>query len=189
MLRECFKHEGLCKIVLNSDDFYQFFKFIDLENFDVAVDAFGTFKEVLSNRQKTALVPEFLVESYDKFFGAYNKLLASNLYVTKRQSLKLLSEILMDRSNAQVRDKYLAHVENLKLIMNLLVNKAQGIKIEAYNVFKLFVYNPKKSDGIKNILLLNRDKLVSYLTEFKVKDDIQFEEEKEKVVKKIQDLQ
>lgn len=89
MLRECFKHETLCKIVLYSQYFYQFFTFIDLENFDVSVDAFQSFKELLSNKQKTSLVPDFLNDNYDKFFQAYNKLLASDLYVTKRQSLKV----------------------------------------------------------------------------------------------------
>lgn len=91
MLRECFKHEQLCKTVLYSEYFYQFFTFIDLENFDISVDAFQSFKELLSNKQKTNLVPDFLNDNYDQFFKEYNKLLASKLYVTKRQSLKVLT--------------------------------------------------------------------------------------------------
>lgn len=89
-----------------------------------------------------------------------------------------------------IMHKYLAQVENLKIIMNLLVNKATGIKTEAYNVFKLFVYNPKKPDGIKNILLNNKDQLIQYLKDFKPnhEGDTSFDEEKEKIIKKIQEL-
>jgi calcium binding protein 39 len=36
-----------------------------------------------------ALVAEFLAEHYSDFFEAYNKLLQSDNYVTKRQSLKV----------------------------------------------------------------------------------------------------
>lgn len=36
-----------------------------------------------------ALVAEYLLENYADFFASYNKLLQSENYVTKRQSLKV----------------------------------------------------------------------------------------------------
>ena len=44
MLRECSKHESLTKIILNSEDFYRFFDYVELSTFDVASDAFTTFR-------------------------------------------------------------------------------------------------------------------------------------------------
>jgi hypothetical protein len=44
MLRECTKHESLTKILLNSDNFYRFFDYVELSTFDVASDAFTTFR-------------------------------------------------------------------------------------------------------------------------------------------------
>ena len=44
MLRECIRHEPLAKIILLSDDFYDFFKYVEVSTFDIASDAFSTFK-------------------------------------------------------------------------------------------------------------------------------------------------
>ena len=44
MLRECVRHEPLCKIILNSEKFYNFFGFVEVSTFDIASDAFATFK-------------------------------------------------------------------------------------------------------------------------------------------------
>lgn len=44
MLRECVRHEPLCKIVLYSEEFYNFFGFVEVSTFDIASDAFATFK-------------------------------------------------------------------------------------------------------------------------------------------------
>jgi calcium binding protein 39 len=44
MLRECVRHEHLAKIVLQSDEFYNFFGYVEVSTFDIASDAFSTFK-------------------------------------------------------------------------------------------------------------------------------------------------
>ena len=44
ILRECLRHENLCKIVLDSNQFWKFFHYVELSTFDVASDAFATFK-------------------------------------------------------------------------------------------------------------------------------------------------
>ncbi len=44
MLRECVRHESLCKIILYSEEFYYFFRFVEVSTFDIASDAFTTFK-------------------------------------------------------------------------------------------------------------------------------------------------
>ena len=44
MLRECIRYEALTKILLYSDNFYDFFKYVEVSTFDIASDAFATFK-------------------------------------------------------------------------------------------------------------------------------------------------
>lgn len=44
MLRECARYEALAKILLYSEEFYHFFKFVEVSTFDIASDAFSTFK-------------------------------------------------------------------------------------------------------------------------------------------------
>lgn len=48
------------------------------------------------------LCAEFLESNYDKVFTHYQQLLNSENYVTRRQSLKLLGELLLDRHNFTV---------------------------------------------------------------------------------------
>ncbi len=44
MLRECIKHETLAKVILYSPRFWDFFKYVEVANFDIASDAFSSFK-------------------------------------------------------------------------------------------------------------------------------------------------
>src|SRR5689334_10126928 len=87
MLRECIRHEALAKIILYSRTFFNFFNYVEVATFDVASDAFGTFKELLTKHK--ALGAEFLEKNYDKVFELYTQLLKSQNYVTRRQSLKV----------------------------------------------------------------------------------------------------
>lgn len=67
----------------------------------------------------------------------YGTLTSSKNYVTKRQSLKLLGEILLDRANFNVMTRYIANESNLKMVMNLLKDKSKNIQFEAFHVFKV----------------------------------------------------
>ncbi|KAG1439093.1 hypothetical protein G6F56_012406 [Rhizopus delemar] len=87
ILRECVRHEALAKTILYSKQFYCLFEYIEMSTFDVASDAFASFKETLAKHKQ--MVAEFLETNYDNFFEHYQKLLQSGNYVTKRQSLKV----------------------------------------------------------------------------------------------------
>jgi calcium binding protein 39 len=51
--------------------------------------------------QHKRIAAEFLESDYDRFFQHYTRQLASNNYATRRQFLKLLSDILLDRQAKQ----------------------------------------------------------------------------------------
>lgn len=44
MLRECARYEALAKIMLHSSEFFNFFRYVEVSTFDIASDAFSTFK-------------------------------------------------------------------------------------------------------------------------------------------------
>lgn len=190
MLRECIAKEPLAKIILYSDElFYKFFDYVQLSQFDIASDAFATFKDLLSSHK--ILCADFLEKNYDRIFDKYVELLNSENYVTRRQSLKLLGELLLDRANFTVMTKYISNPENLKLMMNMLRDKSRNIQFEAFHVFKVFVANPNKTKPILDILLKNKSKLVTFLDAFhndRAEDD-QFSDEKKYLIKQIKDLQ
>lgn len=76
-------------------------------------------------------------QQYAQFFASFTTLILSTNYVTKRQSLKLLGEILLDRANFNVMTRYIANEANLKMMMNLLRDKSKNIQFEAFHVFKV----------------------------------------------------
>jgi calcium binding protein 39 len=123
------------------------------------------------------------------FTQHYNPiLLNSSSYVTKRQSIKLLGEILLDRSNYVVMTKYVDSGDNLKLTMNLLKDDRKMVQYEAFHVFKVFVANPNKSDDVRKILVKNRGRLLRFLPGFlegRTEDD-QFLDEKSFLVRQIE---
>lgn len=188
MLRECIRYESLARSVLMSNNFYNFFTYVEMSTFDIASDAFATFKDLLTRHK--LLAAEYLDKSYEMFFEKYRKLLDSENYVTRRQSLKLLGELLLDRHNFTIMTKYISNPENLKLMMNLLRDKSRNIQFEAFHVFKVFVANPNKAPPILDILLKNKDKLVDFLTNFHSDrtEDEQFNDEKTYLIKQIKDL-
>lgn len=189
ILRECLRYEPLAKIVLNSTQMYDLFKYVELSTFDLASDAFSTFKELLTRHK--GICATFLESGYDKFFTEYRILLDSQNYVTKRQSLKLLGELLLDRHNFTVMTRYISNADNLKLMMNLLRDKSRNIQFEAFHVFKVFVANPNKTQPILDILVKNKDKLVDFLMNFHSDrtEDEQFNDEKTYLIKQIKELQ
>ncbi|KAJ1034099.1 hypothetical protein NDA18_000968 [Ustilago nuda] len=181
ILREMLRHEQLAKILLYSEKFYTFPDYIETTTFGISCDAFSNFKETLTRHKP--MVAAYLESNYDRFFATYTTLLQSPNYVTKRQSLKLLGEILLDRTNFTVMTRYISSEENLKMMMNLLRDRSKNIQFEAFHVFKVFVANPKKPPGIESILRRNRERLVKFLADFhNDKDDEQFVDEKSYVV-------
>lgn len=186
VVRECAKYEALTTIILYSEHFWRLFDYVSASVFDTASDAFSTFRELLTRHK--AVVDQFLQQNYDRFFTKYNVLLSSDNYVTKRQSVKLLSEILLDRTHFAIMTRYIESADNLKLIMNLLLQQSVNIKFEAFHVFKIFVANPNKSTAVENILVRNREKLLSFLSTFLEdrKDDDQFKDEKAFLIKQVE---
>ncbi|KAG5460457.1 MAG: calcium binding protein 39, isoform CRA_b, partial [Olpidium bornovanus] len=142
ILRECLRHEALSRSILHSPDFYRFFDYVEMSTFDIASDAFASFKDILTRHKP--MVADYLDKQYDD----------------------LLGETLLDRANFSVMTRYISSADNLKLMMNLLRDKSRNIQFEAFHVFKVFVANPNKKKPILDILQKNRDKLITFLSNF-----------------------
>lgn len=166
--------------------FYVLFDFVESPFFDVASDAFASLKDVLT-KHKT-LSGQFL-EASPNFFDIYMRLVTSNNYVTRRQSLKLLGELLLDRSNFTTMTRFISSVDRLRTIMNLLRDRSSSIQYEAFHVFKIFVANPRKDPRVRDVLMRNREKLISFMSEFQnERADEQFAEEKKFIISEIANL-
>ncbi|KAI4897246.1 hypothetical protein NFI96_005733 [Prochilodus magdalenae] len=80
MLRECLRHEPLARTVLFSEDFYCFFRYVELSTFDIASDAFASFK----------LLGELLLDRHN--FTVMTR------YISRAENLKLMMNMLRDNS-------------------------------------------------------------------------------------------
>ncbi|KAH7404860.1 hypothetical protein KP509_15G047500 [Ceratopteris richardii] len=188
MLRECIRHQVAARYVLESESLRKFFVYLELPNFDVQSDAAATFRELLTRHKAT--VADFLTKNYDWFFEEYNKLLKSSNYITRRQAVKLLSDMLLDRANTGIMMRYVSSKDNLKILMDLLREPSKNIQVESFHVFKIFVANANKPPEIVSILLKNRNKLLRFFSDFKTdKADEQFDIDKAQVLKEISGLE
>lgn len=190
ILREVIRIESLNNMILNDPEMFGcFFRYVQFDTFDVASDAFGTFKLLLTKHPKPCA--KFLNDNFDVVFTKFDELLNSENYVTKRQSLKLLGELLVNRPNWTVMMKYINSPDNLRTMMNLLRGHTKAIQVEAFHVFKIFVANPKKSRPVLEILIRNKDKLISFLDKFHAregKEEDVFVEEKKMLRKALEKL-
>jgi len=157
---------------------------VDAANFEVASDAFASLRDLLTRHRR--VVAARLDSAPDAIFGALASLTSSSNYVSRRQGVRLLGEILLERANARAMLRYVSDPDNLKASMVLLKDPSRSIQFEAFHVFKVFVVNPNKLPAICVILASNRDKLLAHLADFQVdREDEQFREEKAVVVREI----
>ncbi|XP_061361166.1 putative MO25-like protein At5g47540 [Gastrolobium bilobum] len=183
--RECIRHQCVARHVLESEYMKKFFDYIQAPNFEKASDAGATFKELLTRHKST--VADFLSKNYDWFFQEYNsQLLESTSYFTRRHAIKLLGDMLLDRSNSAVMVRYVSSLDNLRILMNLLRDSNKTIQLETFHVFKLFVANQHKPPEVVGILVTNKHKLLQFFADFNSdKADEQFQADKQQVISEI----
>ncbi|ODV83960.1 hypothetical protein CANARDRAFT_201931 [[Candida] arabinofermentans NRRL YB-2248] len=188
MLREVIKYEQVTRLLLNEPIFWKYFAYCEYGSFETSTEAFMTLHDLLTTHKKVA--SDFFNTHLNRFIENINKLITSTNYVTKRQSIKLLSQLILDKPNYNLMTTYVNSPHNLKLIMILLGDKSRNIQLESFDVFKIFIANPRKTKAITDILVKNRDRLLVFLKEFNTdkKDDDLFIIEKRFVIEQIEEL-
>lgn len=188
IVRDCVKYEALTKLILSLPAFWNYFDYIHTAPFEMAAGSFGTLHDILMTQEH--VTAEFLRSNGLMFNQRTSELMRSDNYVTKRQSLKLVAQLLRHRANFNFMTMYIDDVDNLKLVMNLLKDKSKNIQHEAFHIFKIFVANPKKSKPILDILIKNRSRLLKFLSDFNTErnSDKEFEDEKNYIINNISAL-
>ncbi|GAB7341001.1 hypothetical protein MBLNU457_7334t1 [Dothideomycetes sp. NU457] len=212
ILKEALKHDAVAALILyhepqedgkmmdlNNIDtsvpssgrgvFWKFFDWIDKSLFEVSTDAFDTFRQIMVKHKQ--MVAKYVDTNFDLFFDRYNNtLIKSESYVTKRQSIKLLGEVLLDRQFYEIMTRYVESGDNLKLVMWQLKDDRKMVQYEAFHVFKIFAANPNKSPEVRKLLTMNKQRLLDFLPNFladRTEDD-QFSDEKAYLIKQIKQL-
>lgn len=95
ILREAFKFNVLTEMLFTCAWVWNIFEYAKLPEFHVSSDAFATLREVLVRNK--SLSNAFIQAKYDKFLLHLNELMHSEDYVLKRQTLKLIGELVSDK--------------------------------------------------------------------------------------------
>lgn len=88
MLRECLRHEPLARIILFSENFYNFFRYVELSTFDIASDAFASFKVSLH------ILSLFLDCLYSKFLAFFSPFFSGSPHKTQNNVCRFPGKIL-----------------------------------------------------------------------------------------------
>ena len=188
ILRDCIKFESINKFVLYSPEFWNFFKYVQNPTFEIACDAMMTLNDLLTVHKK--MVADFLANNYDVFMANINNLIKSNNYVTKRQSVKLLNDLVSQKVNLLFLNKYFADTKNLKYTMMLLSEKLKNLQLEGFHLLKFFIANPKRTTKVNETLIKNKLNFIEFFKTFDIASfhDSSLNEERNYVVKEIEEL-
>ncbi|KAF4756855.1 Calcium-binding protein 39 [Perkinsus olseni] len=212
MIRDACKfHEVVQSQMFNSGLIYQLFDVLHSHNFDTQADGFETLKEVLMNHKDVSV--RWLLDNFDEFFNRYVTWVGPSVpaelldassgdtqYVTVRQSLKLLGDILLDRPFMKVMVRFVNEERFLKSVMILLGDSSKAVQVEAFHVFKIFAANPHKAPAVQQILYQNRTRLIKLLDKLEMavisstgvhksqSEEKQFVADKQAVVNKLEKL-
>ena len=158
-------------------DFFD--KYVNIASFDVQTQAFNTLKDIFLEKGGNgkmcvrACAVDFIKAHELRFFACFNKMLKSSTFMTCRQSLRLLHQILFDpaKKTYAAMINYISSKEYLKITMNLLRDSSDQIQFEAFHLFKVFVLNPRRTDEVTHVLSKrqNQKALCEYLETFKTK--------------------
>lgn len=189
MLRSLLCYQQLAQIILAAGVAEELVTLARHQCFDISSDAFSSLRELLLTHKAESAA--HIEANFKQFFASYHLLLASENYVTQRQALRLLGELLLNRAFKTVMMEYVASEQFLQIHMNLLRKSSKAMQIEAFHVLKIFVVNPRKPPRVHAILHKNRERLVKLLETFYTKkvDDEPFTKDLKTVIQTLDNLQ
>merc|ERR1711904_502436 len=190
LLKSCMRHSSIVEVLLREGLLLQIMGGLDSSSFEVTSEAFAILTEILFDNRDVS--PPYVNEHFEEFFRLYHAVLRKNDYVTVRRLLKLLGDLLFEPEYQAVMLRYVSKVEFLQLQMTLLKDKSKSIQFEAFNIFKIFVANPRKTPKVHQILYQNRDKLLKLLKNLSwtaVEEDEVFLDDRHATIEKLNRLE
>lgn len=133
MLRSCISHALLIKQLLASQQFWTLFKIARDNDFDMSSSGFATLKAVLTSSESES----FLEANKTELFVQFRNLIKEGNYVTKRETLHLLGDILLDKANYSLMEAFVKSSTNLKVVMNVMIEMSKSVRFEAFHIFKV----------------------------------------------------
>jgi len=172
-------HDMLETTLTANDVITQLFVYSHNPNLIVSSDAFEVLNLLFSKHE--VRTRRYIEDHYDRMMEFFNGSVMSENYVIQGKFLKLLADVLLSKQNSKIRMLYISNKINLRIIMTLLKSSSRLISHESFQIFKVFVANPHKTEKVHIVLFKNQKKLVKLLEEFQTQreeTDPEFKREK-----------
>lgn len=165
ILSEFIREKKVASMVLNDKKMLStLFTYMQSKRFELTANSFKILHTLLFKHPEMSSA--FLQNNFDTFVGLCNRLLTSRLYITLRQSLQLLGEVLLTRSNSAFMMKYTASKKQLMVTLQSLSHKQPTVVLESFHIFKIFVANPRKTKDVHDLLFSKKEVLLKLLRDF-----------------------
>jgi hypothetical protein len=167
LVQEFIRSEPVCARVLKEKVLHlPMFAFCKSTDFDLATEAFSTVITLFTKHPATAV--KHMISKYDEFIELYNTLLRSKQYITVRQALRGMHDILQSKQHFKFLIRYVNDPAQLHVILRSLFGKTQSTKLEAFAIFRIFVANPKKQQGVIDSMVEHMDRILALLDSLEV---------------------
>mmetsp|Transcript_130212 Transcript_130212/g.417932 ORF Transcript_130212/g.417932 Transcript_130212/m.417932 type:complete len:454 (-) Transcript_130212:581-1942(-) len=183
MIRACTRYPQLVEALLREGAARRLMDLASHQSFDISSEAFSSLRELMLAQRPVSA--QYMTDNFAEFFAQCHTLLQPDMdYVARRQALRLLGDMLLDRTFMGSMLAYVSNEQFLQIHMNLLRDSSKTIQLDAFHVFKIFVANPQKPARVLAILCKNRERLLKLLGSLSGKSDrnASFEEDLRTVI-------
>lgn len=168
ILRNALAHEPLLTSVFTNLKWIDhIFDSVQHPEFRVSSDAFSTLQCLLTIHP--SLSAKFVENNFNWFVAKFDILLLSKNYMIQRQTLALLTKILMLKKFQKVMFLYSTLVDTFSYLLSLFeISTSECLKYDIFNVLKIFIANPNKTQDIKKLIASKRTTLIDSISDFKI---------------------
>mmetsp|Transcript_6301 Transcript_6301/g.11619 ORF Transcript_6301/g.11619 Transcript_6301/m.11619 type:complete len:419 (+) Transcript_6301:126-1382(+) len=207
IVKEALVHPKLLKSALEEDKgniVFKVLEYVGVKDIAFASEAYGMLDTIINCRlsrdqnisadmqkEHLKLVATWLDANYEEFWKKIHTFMEpTGSHLMMEQMLKLVYQVLKTHRNYYIMMRYINDPENLTRVMRLLRVQNKKIQVMAFNVFKIFVANPEKSEKIIEILLPNVEKIMKFFQALGADDELdgKFEDDLEVLNEQLKEL-
>jgi len=161
MLRSCARDPALVEVLLEERLPFVLLDLAEHSCFEISSESLALLKDLAMSQP--AVSAPWVTAHFEDFVAVLHRLLEAQEYTTQRQVLNLCGSMLLSPEYAEVMVRYVQRDEYMQIYMRLLRDRSKAIQIGAFHVFKIFVANPSKPRGVREILARNAGRLLRVL--------------------------
>lgn len=184
LFRACLVSLSFTSFIFKNGTAGSFIRFVADEEFEGIVDAMQAYDSILNIHP--SISGEYFKNEWEIACFAFKHLLNTKKPLLLLAFLPHLYCFLTHVETRHVLRLFIEDIDLFKLSMEIMTTTKQKLQISSYNIFKLFILNPHKSDHIRDICKPHRDALMELVKDIKMPpDDPDLEGEKLVVIREL----